>query len=236
MSSLRAENPSLFDNSAQRAYRRDLVFFGRQLHRRHYISGADGNLSVRLDSEHVLTTPTGVSKGFMRPQEMVIVDLNGEKVSGLSEPSSEIQMHLTIYKLRPEVSAVIHAHPCTATGFASAGLDLAEAVCSELVLTLGRVPLAPYAPPGSSELSESLKPFIKNYEAILMESHGVVAYGQKLMDAYLNMEAVEHSAMITLVTRLLGRAKTLNEKEVSHLLARRTKARFAFETKPAEMM
>jgi L-fuculose-phosphate aldolase len=236
MSTVRAEKPSSLDTRAQQTHRRDLAFFGGLLHKRHYISGADGNLSVRLDSKHVLTTPTGVSKGFMKPQDMVIVDLDGRKVSGLSEPSSEIQMHLTIYKLRPEVGAVIHAHPCTSTGFACAGLDLAEAVCSELVLTLGRVPLAPYAPPGSSELSESLKPYIQSYDAILMESHGVVAYGRKLLHAYLNMEAVEHCAMITLVTRLLGRAKTLNEKEVSHLLALRTKNRSALEALPAEMM
>ena len=232
----RSSNRRRSDSGTQWTYRHDLVFFGQLLHKRHYISGVDGNLSVRLDSTRVLTTPTGMSKGFMKPADMVVVDLDGERVSGTHKPSSELEMHLTIYKLRPDVGAVIHAHPCTATGFASSGLGLTEAVCSELVLTLGGVPLAEYALPGSAELSESLRPFIRSHDAILMENHGVVAYGATLMQAYLNMESVEHSAMIMLVTKIIGRANTLSEKEVGRLLARRSKDRSLVQPSVAEMM
>ena len=208
-----------------RQHCRDMASCGRMLHRRGYVSGTDGNLSIRLDASHVLTTPTGVSKRWMKPEEMVIVDMAGRKVSGKCQPSSEIEMHLTIYKMRPDVHAVVHAHPCTATGFAAAGLDLTEPVCSELVLTLGKVPLAPYAHPGTSDLSDALRPFVKDHDAILMESHGVVAYAQNLQKAYLNMEAVEHCATISLVTKLLGCRNTLNEQAVNRLLAARSKSR-----------
>src|SRR5205807_2095661 len=109
-----------------RKYCREIVSCGRMLHRRHYVSSTDGNLSVRLDASHVLTTPTGVSKWWMKSEQMVIVDMAGNKIGGLCEPSSEIEMHLTIYKMRPDVHAVVHAHPCTATGFAAAGIGLTE--------------------------------------------------------------------------------------------------------------
>src|SRR5262249_48125084 len=155
----------------------------------------------------VLATPTCLSKRFMKPADMVIVDLDGKKEHGTREPSSEIQMHLTIYKLRADINAVVHAHPCIATGFASVGMGLTEAVCSEQVLNLGEVPLAPYARPGSLALSESLRPLIRDHDAVLMESHGVVTYDSSLPQAYLTMEAVEHCARIILVTKMLGRSK-----------------------------
>ncbi len=213
------------EDARESAYRRDLAFFGRMLHERHYVSGTDGNLSVRLDRERVLTTPTGVSKGLMKPEDMVVVNLNGHRVSGNAQPSSEIQLHLTIYATRSDVGGVVHAHPCTATGFASSGLGLTDPICSELVLTLGKVPLAPYAHPGSEELSQSVQPFIESHSAILLENHGVVTYGETLRQAYFNMEAVEHCARIALTTNLLGHPKVLDERDVSRLLLERSKKR-----------
>jgi L-fuculose-phosphate aldolase len=205
--------------------RHHLVRYGQMLHERHYVSSTDGNLSVRLPDGRILTTPTCISKRLMNPEDMVIVDLGGKKIQGTREPSSEIQMHLTIYKLRSDIHAVVHAHPCTATGFASVGIGLTEAICSEQVLNLGEVPLAPYGQPGTAEISESLRPLIQGHDAILLESHGVVTYGTNLSQAYLTMEAVEHCARITLVTKLLGRPTTLSDKDVSRLFALRTKAR-----------
>jgi len=114
----------------ERKLRRDLVRFGRMLHSLGFVAATDGNLSVRLDADRVLVTPTGFSKGMMRPEDMVVVDLHGKKLSGAYSPSSEIVMHLTIYRMRPDVGAVVHAHPCTATGFASAGIALDEPLCS----------------------------------------------------------------------------------------------------------
>lgn len=206
----------------ERALRQDLVRFGKMLHDQGLVAATDGNLSVRLDQERVLVTPTCVSKGMMKPQEMVIVDLNGKKLSGAHNPSSEILMHLTIYRMRPDVGAVVHAHPCTATGFASAGIALDEPVCSEVVITLGSVPLAPYATTGSTALSDSLCPYIPFHDAILMANHGVVSYGEDLCRAYMRMEAVEHYAKVVLAARLLGSVRSLDSHELEKLVAVRS--------------
>ena len=187
------------------------------LHSMGFVAATDGNLSVRLDEERVLVTPTCFSKGMMRPEDMVVVDLHGKKLSGAYNPSSEIVMHLTIYRMRPDVGAVVHAHPCTATGFASAGIALDEPLCSEIVITLGAVPLAPYATTGTMELSDSLRPFIPYHDAILMANHGVVTYGEDLCRAYMRMEAVEHYAKIVMTTRQLGTARSLGSRELEKL-------------------
>jgi L-fuculose-phosphate aldolase len=197
--------------------RLDMVRFGQMLHAQGFVAATDGNLSVRLDSRRVLVTPTGFSKGALQPEDLVVVDLQGKKLSGSHNPTSEIGMHLTIYRLRPDIGAVVHAHPCTATGFASAGIALDEPLCSEIVVTLGAVPLAPYATTGSAELSQSLAPFIPDHNAILMANHGVVTYGADLQQAYMRMEAVEHYAKIVLVARQLGRAEWLDRCEVERL-------------------
>jgi L-fuculose-phosphate aldolase len=205
-----------------RALRQDLVRFGKMLHAQGFVAATDGNLSVRLDQKRILVTPTGFSKGMMSPEDMVIVDLHGKKLSGFYNPSSEITMHLTIYRMRPDVGAIVHAHPCTATGFASAGIALDEPLCSEVVITLGAVPLAPYATTGTMELSDSLRPYIPFHDAILMANHGVVAYGDDLCRAYMRMEAVEHYAKIVLAARQLGSARSLDSRELEKLVAVRT--------------
>jgi L-fuculose-phosphate aldolase len=202
--------------------RHDLVEFGRMLHAQAFVAATDGNLSVRMDANRVMITPTGVSKGMMSPNEMVIVDLQGERLSGARRPSSEINMHLTIYRMRPDIGAVVHAHPCTATAFASSGIALDEPLCSEVVITLGSVPLAPYATTGTNELSESLRPFIPDHNAILMANHGVVTYGYDLRQAYLRMEAVEHYAKIVLAAKQLGSSRTLDEQQLEKLFAARS--------------
>lgn len=203
--------------STELQVRLDLARFGQMLHSQGFVAATEGNLSVRLDSQRVMITPTGFSKGMMHPEDMVIVDSDGRKLEGETNPSSEIGMHLTIYRMRPDVGAVVHAHPCTATGFASAGIALDEPLCSEIVMTLGSVPLAPYATTGSAQLSEVLKPFISDYNAILMANHGVVSYGDDLSQAYLRMEAVEHFAKVVLTARQLGCATPLDAGEVARL-------------------
>ena len=195
-----------------------LVYFGKLLHQQAFVSATDGNLSVRLDGGRILATPTAMGKAMMEADDMVIVDEAGAKLKGSRDVSSEIEMHLTIYKLRPDIKAVVHAHPCTATAFACAGIALDEPLCSELVMTLGAVPLAPYGTTGTAELSESLLPFIPYYNAILMANHGVVAYGSTLCEAYLRMEAVEHFARIVLATRQIGKQTLLDEVKIQKLL------------------
>jgi L-fuculose-phosphate aldolase len=208
--------------TSEQQLRQDLVEYGRMLHAQSFVAATDGNLSVRMDSERVMITPTCVSKGMMHADEMVIVDLDGEKLSGTSRPSSEINMHLTIYRMRPDVGAVVHAHPCTATAFASSGMALDQPLCSEVVITLGTVPLAPYATTGTQELSDSLRPFIPEHNAILMANHGVVTYGSDLRQAYLRMEAVEHYAKIVLAARQLGCTRTLDDEQLEKLFAARS--------------
>jgi L-fuculose-phosphate aldolase len=208
---------------SEQHYRDELVRFGRLIHEQGFVSATDGNLSVRLDDRTVLATPTGVSKGMMTPEQMVLVDMQGKRLTGERNVSSEIQMHLTIYSTRPDIRAVVHAHPCTATGFASAGMALDQPICSEVIVSLGAVPLAEYATTGTPELSDSLLPYIPDYDAILLANHGAVSYGLDLMQAYLKMEAVEHFAKIMLVTLQLGRQQLLSEKDIRKLVEARAK-------------
>jgi L-fuculose-phosphate aldolase len=198
-------------------HRDEIVQFGKLLHQTGLVAATDGNLSVRLSDGNFLCTPTLMSKGMMSPDDMVLVDALGHKVSGRRSVSSEIAMHLFIYRNRPDVNAVVHAHPPTATGFAAAGIPLDSALCSEIVISLGTVPLADYETPGTPELAEALAPLVGGHDAILMANHGVVTYGEDLLTAYMNMETVEHYAKIALVTHMLGRQKPLSETHVTKL-------------------
>ncbi len=210
---------------AERELRAELARFGRWLYRLGFTPGTSGNLSVRLSEERVLATPTGCSKYLLKPAEMVIVDLDGQQLAGAKKVTSEIGMHLAIYHRRPEIQAVIHAHPPIATGFASAGLALTEPLCSEAIMALGTVPLAPYATTGTEELAASLAPFIPDHDAILMANHGVVAYGESLLDAFMRIETVEHFGHVCLVARQLGSARPLEGNDVQQLLRARIRYR-----------
>jgi L-fuculose-phosphate aldolase len=209
--------------TTERQHREQIVRFGRMIHERGYVAATDGNLSVRLDTQRVLVTPTSMCKGMMVTSDLVTVDLSGEKLSGRRNVSSEIAMHLLIYKLRPDIKAVVHAHPPTATGYAAAGLPLNEALISEVVICLGAIPLAKYGTPGTPELTDALEPLIPQYDAILMSNHGVVTYGEDLLSAYMKMETVEHFAKVALVAHQLGRQQLLSHEEVEKLLAVRRK-------------
>ena len=193
------------------------MHFGKLLHQNGLVAATDGNLSVRLEDGSILSTPTLMSKGMLEAGDLVIVDAQGRKLSGRREVSSEIAMHLFIYRTRPDVNAVVHAHPPTATGYAAAGIPLDTALCSEIVVTLGSVPLASYGTPGTTELAEALAPLIPDHQAILMANHGVVTYGQDLVTAFMNMETVEHYAKIALVTHMLGRQQPLSGQHLDKL-------------------
>src|SRR6476646_7319524 len=208
---------------SERQYRREIALFGGALHQRGYVAAMDGNLSVRLDDRHILATPTAMCTGMMTTSDLVIVDMDGRHVSGRRSVSSEIAMHLLIYKMRPDVRGVVHAHPPTATGFAAAGLPLNQPLVCEVVIGLGSIPLAKYGTPGTPELTRGLEPLIPQYDAILMSNHGVVAYGVDLHSAYMKMETVEHFAQIALVTHLLGRQQPLGSEELGKLMAARSK-------------
>ena len=197
--------------------RADIVEIGRRLHARAYVASNDGNVSVRLDDKRLLTTPKGVSKGFMTPDMIVTTDLDGEKVAGEREPSSELLMHLAVYQCRPEISAVVHAHPPTATGFAVAGIPLDRAVLAEVVTTLGSIPIADYGTPSTQELADAVRKFIKSHDGLLLANHGALTVSEDLFSAYYKMETVEHFARISLVARMLGRERLLSREEVMRL-------------------
>jgi L-fuculose-phosphate aldolase len=206
---------------SEHEYRLEILRIGKMLHERGLIAATDGNISVRLNESSVLSTPTCICKGMMSFEDLVVVDMHGRRLSGYRDVSSEIAMHMTIYRMRPDVGAVVHAHPPTATGFAACGLALDQALISEVLLSLGEVPLARYATPGTSELSEALEPYIPDHDAVLMANHGVVTYGADLMQAYLNMETVEHFAKIALVVKQLGCEHPLAADQVNRLLEMR---------------
>lgn len=209
--------------STDHSFRRQIVRIGKMLHERGYIAACDGNISVRLDEERVLVTPTAMSKGAMQSADLLIVDREGRKLKGRREVTSEIGMHLLIYRMRPDVRAVVHAHPKTATGFAAAGIPLDKPLVCEVVIGLGQIPLAPYGTPGTPELAQTLEPFVPTYDAILMANHGVVTYGIDLQSAYMKMETVEHFAQITLITRILGQQQVLECGDLDKLVAARSK-------------
>src|SRR5579872_3004724 len=209
-------------------HRRDICAVGRWIHSRSFVVSTDGNISVRLDSRRVLTSPTGMSKGLMSPDDLVITDLKGRKLAGRREPSSELAMHLLIYDRRPDVHAVCHAHPPIATAHAAAGLPLNKALLSELVISLGYVPMAQYGTPGTPELSGSLEPLVQNYDAILLANHGVVTCGADLLTAFFRMETVEHFAQVSLASELLGKQVLLSASDVEKLIAAR--ARYGTKT------
>jgi L-fuculose-phosphate aldolase len=207
----------------EQQHRDEMVRFGKLLHQTGLVAATDGNLSVLLEDGNILSTPTLMSKGFIEADDLVIVNRQGKKLSGARDVSSEIAMHLLIYDKRSDIGAVVHAHPPTATGFAAAGLALDRALCAELIVTLGSVPLANYETPGTPELAEALAPLVPDHNAILMANHGVVTYGVDLLNAYMNMETVEHFAKIALVTHMLGRQQTLSDQHVDKLREIRTK-------------
>ena len=200
----------------------DIVEVGRRLWQRGYVASNDGNISVRLDERCLMTTPANVSKGFMTPDMMVITDFEGRKLSGDRKASSELKMHLQVYRDRPDANAVVHAHPPTATGFAVAGIPLDRAVLAEVVTTLGSIPIAEYATPSTDELPAACSKYLKAHDGLLLANHGALAIGPDLFTAYYRMETIEHFAKISLVARLLGRENLIAREEVDRLQGLRT--------------
>ena len=201
--------------------REEIVRVGRMMYDRGWIASTDGNISVRLDGERILATPTGVCKGSMTPDDPIICDLEGARLSGTRHCTSEMPMHVAVYKERPDIRAVVHAHPPTATGFAVAGKALNLGVLPELIVSFGSVPLADYGLPGTPALVEGMLPFIGNYNAILLANHGAVAYAEDLTNAFGRMETVEHLARIMVVAETLGGPKLLPRSEIAKLFEAR---------------
>jgi L-fuculose-phosphate aldolase len=197
--------------------RADIVEVGRRLYSRGYVASNDGNITVRVDEQRILTTPKSVSKGFMTPDMMVVVDLSGRKISGDREASSELLMHLEVYRQRSDVKAVVHAHPPLSTGFAVAGIPLDRAVLAEVITTLGSIPIAGYGTPSTQELPDAVRQYIRAHDGLLLANHGALTVGNELFSAYYKMETIEHFAKISLVARLLGGERLISQEEVLRL-------------------
>ncbi len=204
-------------SKTEQQLREDIVQVGRMMFDKGWIAANDGNVTIRLDEDRILATPTGICKGMMRPDDLLLCNLNGEKICGDRDCTTELAMHLTIYRMRPDIRAVVHAHPPVATGFAVAGRALNRALLPEVVISLGSIPLADYGLPGTPALTEGMLPYIPKYDALLMANHGAVAYGEDVFQAYFRMEMVEHFARINLVAELLGGPKVLPRAEVQRL-------------------
>ncbi len=196
--------------------KQEIVRVCRMLHRKNYLAATDGNVSVRL-GDRVLTTPSGINKGLMEADQVLTVDLAGRVLNGEGRPTSEIRMHLLAYELRPDVKAVVHAHLPYATACTLAGIDLLEPILPEVVITLGGIPTAPYATPGSEEVPEAIREFVKEYDAILLSRHGAMTVGTEVMDAYNKMEKLEHTARVVLAAKLQGMLAPLPPGEVEKL-------------------
>jgi L-fuculose-phosphate aldolase len=207
--------------TTEQEHRNQICRVGRWMYSRGHVVANEGNLSVRLDEHRILVTPSGKCKGRLAVEDLLVTDLSGEVVYGAGRPSSEMQMHLLYYRSRPDVLAICHGHPPTATGFAAAGRALEEPVLPEVIVGLGKIPLASYGTPGTWELCAGLEPFVHNYDAILLENHGVVTCGPDLGTAYQRLETVEQFARVMLTAELLGGPHLLPRAEVQKLAAGR---------------
>jgi L-fuculose-phosphate aldolase len=196
---------------------RAIVLVCHKLYDKGFVSATDGNVSARLECGNILVTPTSMNKGQVGESDLVEVRPDGSPVTLSRRATTEIDMHLFIYQQRPDVQAIVHAHPPHATGFATAHVPLSACLFPEVIVGLGAVPLASYATPSTKEVAESLAPHVKHADAILLANHGVVTAGSTVDDAYYKMEKVEHAAHITFVARVLGGEKPLSPGDVARL-------------------
>ncbi|HSJ63014.1 MAG TPA: class II aldolase/adducin family protein [Gemmatimonadaceae bacterium] len=203
------------------AVRREILGVCRRLWERGLIAGRDGNVSVRLPDGHILVTPAGMPKQDCGDEDLVVLTLDGRRVGGAREASTEVAVHLRIYRDRPDVFAVVHAHPPVATGFALAGETLPHNALPEIVLGLGPVALVHYETPGTAALANALEPHLSRHQAFLLANHGAVTVGPTLSVAYGRMESLEHTARIVLTARLLGRVNPLTPVQLEALLGAR---------------
>ena len=199
--------------------REELCRVCRLLYDRGYVAGHDGNLSCRQKDGSLLVTPSGVSKGRLEPEMLVVCDLEGNVLEGDRHPSSETPMHLEVYRQRPDVGAVVHAHPVMATAFAVCRKGLEEPFLIETISGLGVVPVAPYALPSTREVPESIRPFVQDHNAVLLANHGALTWGKDLWAAFDRMETLEHTAKIYAQVRQLGGGVKLSPEQVEALLA-----------------
>lgn len=201
------------------ALREEICEIGRRMYGRRMVAANDGNISVKLSENEILCTPTGVSKGFMKPEQLCKIDITGnvlEMEEGFG-PSSEVKMHLRVYQKRPDMQAVVHAHPIFATSFAVMGQALEQPIMPEVIVNFGKIPLAPYGTPSTAEIPDAVEPYLADYQAILLEHHGALTWAKDLLSAYMKMESVEFYAELLYRTTQLGGPRELDEQKLERL-------------------
>ena len=205
--------------------KKQICEIGKRIYNRGMVASNDGNISVKLKDNEFLCTPTGVSKGFMTPEYICKVDAKGNVLQAYEgfKPSSEIKMHMRVYKERPDVNSVVHAHPVYATSFAIAGIPLTEPIMPEAVIALGCVPIAEYGTPSTEEIPDAVSKYLPYYDAVLLENHGALAFSDSLLNAYHKMESVEFYAQLLYQAKMLGGPKPLSEEQVQRLYEIRRK-------------
>ena len=199
--------------------KKQICEIGQRIYNKGMVAANDGNISVKISENEFLCTPTGVSKGFMTPEFICKVDRNGKVIQANKgfKPSSEIKMHMRVYKERPDVNSVVHAHPLYATSFAIAGIPLTEPIMPEAVIALGCVPIAEYGTPSTEEIPDAVSKYVQHYDAVLLENHGALSYSDSLINAYYKMESLEFYAQLLYQSRLLGGPKRLSDAQVQRL-------------------
>ncbi|MBI3760693.1 MAG: class II aldolase/adducin family protein [Chloroflexi bacterium] len=212
------------------ALRAEIVRIGQLMHEHDFVDGASGNLSARIGPDRILATPSGLAKGFLQPDQLLVLDMQGMPVkphpAGL-KPTSELLMHLEAYRRRPDVNAVIHAHPIVSVALSIAGVSLAECVIPEAVVTLGLVPTTPYATPSSEENQKAISELVVSHDAIILKNHGTLTVGKDLWRAYMKLETLEHTAKTIALAKLLGGSPSLPPQQVEKLLQTRRELGFA---------
>jgi L-fuculose-phosphate aldolase len=199
-------------------FREQMCEIGRRIYNKGFAAANDGNISLRLSEDRVLCSPTRVSKGFMKPDDLCIVDLDGKQVSGKRKRSSEILLHLTIMKARADVKSVVHCHPPHATAFAVAREPIPKCVLPEIEVFLGEVAISPYETPGGQSFADTVLPFVKDTETILLANHGTVTYGSDLEDAYFKTEIIDAYCRILILARQIGRVNYYTDEKAAELL------------------
>jgi L-fuculose-phosphate aldolase len=199
--------------------KKEICEIGKRIYDKGMVASNDGNISVKLNENEFLCTPTGVSKGFMTPEYICKVDKSGKVIqaNGKFIPSSEIKMHMRVYKERPDVNAVVHAHPMYATAFAIAGIPLTQPIMPEAVISLGSVPIAEYGTPSTEEIPDAISKYLAYYDAVLLENHGALSFSESLLSAYHKMESLEFYAKLLYLSKQLGGPKELSQAQVEKL-------------------
>lgn len=205
------------------ALKKEIIEVGKRIYNNGFVASNDGNISARIDSNRIVITPTGVSKGFMSVSDLIILDMEGNKLSGRKEPSSESLMHLEIYKNRKDVMSVCHAHPPYATAFAVAGISLDKMILPEVIISLGTIPIVEYGLTGTPYLYKQISKYIHDYDAFLLENHGALTVGSSIINAYHKMETLEHAAKIQFIAQQLGNVNELSDDQVNELINIREK-------------